>query len=457
MKMQEFVILLFILVFALSSVSSGKYSGGTGEPNTPYLIATPNDLNDISNHIEDFNKHFIMVNDINLAEFIDSQFNIIGSTTSPFEGVFDGNGHTIVKFTYSEYFAYFYSALFSVVDGPEAVIKNVIMVDADVNNTGGRMACLVGELQEGLVSNCHIINGRVNAENYAGLLVGWNESQVVDSSSSGFCSAMEYTGGLVGVTVNQGTIINCCSDANVISRWGGTAGGLVGYHDGDLIINCHSTGRIEGLDSSGAVGGLVGYNNSVIEQCYSSAEVIGGNDEGIGGLVGTNGEFGSISKCFATGDVSGIIDVGGLVGGNFSGGLISNSYSLGDVNSLSSAGGLVSMNDGILQRGYSAGKVSGPQSGGLVSHGSGTITACFWDIEASDCNVSDGGTGLPTAEMQQRSTFADAGWDMVNIWDIGENQTYPFLRMHLPSDINKDDKTDFYDLAILAEHWLEEY
>jgi len=46
---------------------------------------------------------------------------------------------------------------------------------------------------------------------------------------------------------------------------------------------------------------------------------------------------------------------------------------------------------------------------------------------------------------------------MINIWDIGENQTYPFLRKHLPSDINKDGKTDFYDLAVLAEHWLEEY
>jgi hypothetical protein len=72
-------------------------------------------------------------------------------------------------------------------------------------------------------------------------------------------------------------------------------------------------------------------------------------------------------------------------------------------------------------------------------------------------NISDPNLiGLPTAQMQMRSTFADTGWDMVNIWDIGENQTYPFLRKHLPSDINKDGETNFYDLAILAENWLKE-
>ena len=69
----------------------------------------------------------------------------------------------------------------------------------------------------------------------------------------------------------------------------------------------------------------------------------------------------------------------------------------------------------------------------------------------SDPNV----IGLPTAELQKRATFVDAGWDMINIWDIGENQTYPFLRTHLSSDIDKDDETNLFDLAILAQNWLE--
>ena len=456
MKRQVFVISLFILAFTLSGVSSGKYSGGTGEPNDPYRIATPNDLNSIGLDPCDWDKHFLMTEDINLVDITNSQFNIIGSIASPFEGVFDGNRHTIMKFTYSKHVP-LHVALFSVVGGPEAVIKNVIMVDADMNDPGGRMACLVGVLQEGLVSNCHVINGRVNAENFAGLLVGTNKSQIVNCSSSGVCSAMEKVGGLVGFTMSQGTIINCYSDANVTAKYNGMAGGLVGYHDGDLIINCHSTGRIEGLAYSGKIGGLVGYNLSAIEQCYSTAEVIGGNDEGIGGLVG--GNIGTVSKCFATGDVSGIIDVGGLVGYNYSGGTISDSYSHGDVNAaMGYAGGLVSGNNGIVERCYSTGEVtiSDHLGSGLVSHDNNSVINSFWDIQSSNCNNSDGGTGLLTAQMQMRSTFADAGWDMVNVWDIGENQTYPFLRKHLPSDINKNGETNFYDFAILAENWLKE-
>jgi hypothetical protein len=92
------VVLILVGAFGLAgSASAGTYSGGTGEPDDPYRIATANDLNDIGNHVEDFNKHFVMVNDIDLAEYTGTQFNIIGPF---FCGVVDGNGHAISNFTY---------------------------------------------------------------------------------------------------------------------------------------------------------------------------------------------------------------------------------------------------------------------------------------------------------------------------------------------------------------------
>ncbi|MHC4619949.1 MAG: hypothetical protein ACYTEQ_19555 [Planctomycetota bacterium] len=57
--------------------------------------------------------------------------------------------------------------------------------------------------------------------------------------------------------------------------------------------------------------------------------------------------------------------------------------------------------------------------------------------------------------MQTESTFTDAGWDFVEVWDIGENQTYPFLRVYPAGDIDHDEKVDWFDVAILAGHWLE--
>ena len=98
------VVLVAASVFLLAAgIVSARYSGGDGSPQDPYRIATPNDLNDIGNHIEDFNKHFVMVNDINLAAYAGTQFNIIGPNIAErFMGVFDGNSYTISNFTYNK-------------------------------------------------------------------------------------------------------------------------------------------------------------------------------------------------------------------------------------------------------------------------------------------------------------------------------------------------------------------
>jgi hypothetical protein len=62
----------------------------------------------------------------------------------------------------------------------------------------------------------------------------------------------------------------------------------------------------------------------------------------------------------------------------------------------------------------------------------GIITSSFWDTETSGHIKSDGGTGLPTAQMQDINTYINAGWDFVdetdngteNIWFMPEN-SYP--------------------------------
>ena len=57
--------------------------------------------------------------------------------------------------------------------------------------------------------------------------------------------------------------------------------------------------------------------------------------------------------------------------------------------------------------------------------------------------------------MQTKSTFTDAGWDFEEIWDIGEKQTYPYLRQYLSADLNHDGRVNMADFAILAGHWLD--
>ncbi len=105
--------------------------------------------------------------------------------------------------------------------------------------------------------------------------------------------------------------------------------------------------------------------------------------------------------------------------------------------------------------------------GGLVGlNNDGTINNSFWNTETSSlldmcgyqhpdasgsgCNDSYGKT---TSEMKSQSTFTN--WDFTNTWNIGENQTYPYLRTHSVSDLNRDHIVDLIDLAILSEQWLQ--
>jgi hypothetical protein len=93
------------------------------------------------------------------------------------------------------------------------------------------------------------------------------------------------------------------------------------------------------------------------------------------------------------------------------------------------------------------------------------INDSYWDIETSGepnmcgrevsgATGCDNSHGKTTAEMHQQSNFAD--WDFINVWNIGENQTYPYLRTVPTGDINKDRIVNFLDLCIVGEEWIEE-
>jgi hypothetical protein len=92
-----------------------------------------------------------------------------------------------------------------------------------------------------------------------------------------------------------------------------------------------------------------------------------------------------------------------------------------------------------------------------MGYNGGSVSGSFWDTQTSGQTTSSGGTGMTTAEMKTLSTFTSAGWNFVEIWGIGENQTYPYLRTEPAGDLNHDKKVDFEDFAILASHWLENW
>lgn len=382
-----------LLTILSASVSAGTYSGGTGEPNDPYLIATAEDLNDIGNHIEDWNKHFLTVADINLADYTGTQFNVIGTYPSdPFNGVFDGNDHKVWNFNWSS-FGRDYIGLFGYV-GNEGQIKNLGMEGADINDINGSRIGVMVAYNQGTITNCYC-TGSATGHQLVGGLVGINGGSISNCYAISSVSGSSYhTGGLVGNNLSDGTISDCYATGEVSGDWWYN-GGLVGTNNG-MVLSCYATARVLGINDTAA---LVGHNcHGTIINCHATGEVSG--DWYNGGLVGKNC-YGTVTNCYATASVDG------------------NYY-----------------------------------TGGLVGDSGGTVSASFWDIETGGPDNGIG-TPLPTVQMQTESTFTDAGWDFIEIWDIGENQTYPFLRTHAAGDIDQDDIVNFYDLAIIADHWLQ--
>jgi hypothetical protein len=410
-----------------------KYGGGTGEPNNPYKIYDANHMNTIGLDSNDWDKNFILMNDIDLSVYTGNQYNIIGywktwysGDNIPFTGVFDGNDNTIYNFSYSTP-VQDGIALFGNL-GSGSQINDLTLLNVDVN-VPGRLC--------------------------VGALVAWNKGSVTNCRATGNVTASRYTGLLVGYNDRSSSISNCVVSGNV----NGTAypvGGLLGWNEG-VVTMCSADANVQGASSTG---GLVGESWWTITDCYATGETRGSSQ--VGGLVGYHGDN-TISKCWAAGNVEGTYSVGGLVGENND--RIENCYSIGNVNGSDYwIGGLIGRNYYQVYYCYSSGRVNGASElGGLIGRaiGMSDFEKCFWDNTVNPdvngiSNLQDPNViGKPTLEMMTESTFSDTGWDFVEVWGIGEGQTYPFLRKHIVGDLNHDGIVDWRDFAIFALHWLE--
>jgi len=334
-----------LLGICLSVVQvQAKYSGGSGEPNSPYQIASVSDWNDLMYTSADWDKNFIMIADVNLQ-------GILLTPVSNFTGVFDGNNH---------------------------VIRN-----ADINNPSGDFIGLFGIVfPGGQISNLGVENINITGDYAVGGLVGYNVGNITACYATGSVSANGTSvGGLVGE--NNGNITACYAtdSVNGYSNVGGLAGYNYGYGTVGTISACYATGTVIGTLEY--VGGLVGFNGgtTTITTCYATGAVSGSNY--VGGMAGYNAS--TVTNCYSTGNVSGNDTTGGLCGENYYGS-ITNCYSTGNVTGDFYTGGLCGESyNGSITGCYSTGNVSGYDiTGGLCGSGaisndtiSGSVTNCY--------------------------------------------------------------------------------
>ena len=233
----------------------------------------------------------------------DLDFTSEGVTLIPtFGGIFLGQGHTIRGFAIEGTSNNI--GLFRYIQETGQVWNLNIRMDATAGTGHSGIGILAGQ-NKGLISGCSV-NGKMNVNNDAGLLVGINEVSgiIEDSTANGIVSGNHRIGGLVGT--NKGGITNCTNNA------------LVNTNAKDNKIDIQSLTVQEILSTENAasvtdIGGIAGSNEGVILYSNNNGSVgyqhVGYN---IGGIAGS--QTGFIMSCENHGRLNGRKDVGGIAG-----------------------------------------------------------------------------------------------------------------------------------------------
>lgn len=401
----------------------------------------------------------------------------IGTSTSPFTGIFNGNGYTISNFKitgsvrYAGLFGYNKGTIQNL--GVENVVINVNLnvSDESINTSSYSYAGgLVGYNQQGDIIKCHV-TGTVKSSTSS------SNNSPSGSLYSDVCT--NYVGGMIGYN-NKGTILNCCATGNVDA-------------------NTNSNNKYGPSTSKSMVGGLIGYNNGAISNCYATGNITSTSNSNskysinnsysynyAGGLVGRNNE-GTITNSYAIGSVNSTSKnnsyfaaityspklykhsysySGGLAGYNYYG-IIENCYAIVDVVSGSNssggsyykieshAGGMVGYGDyGSIKNCYAAGNITSASNdnsttlsgdsygnsyaGGLIGyHNNTTINNCYRYNEQIITTATNGSSSTSPTNTEgiyknittlktvtfQRSTL---GWS-ADIWNFVEGQ-HPVLK-----------------------------
>lgn len=268
------------VVFAVGNNTT--FAGGDGSESNPYLVATPEQLNEVRNHLD---AYFIQINDIDLTEATaeGGMFYNGGDGWEPigtdyytsFEGSYDGGGHRIIGLKSKQSY---YGGLFGINKG---IVQNLGMDNGTVSPSYSSSS-----------------NPPSNPSSFAGGIVRSNSGIIINCYNTGAVSSSDsysYVGGIAGD--NSGTIINCYN-TGVVS--GSITGGISGDNSG-TIRNCYNTGAVSSsyVFSFSCAGGIAGDNyDGIIESCYNTGAVSSsGASSCAGGIVGNN-DNGTIINCY---------------------------------------------------------------------------------------------------------------------------------------------------------------
>ncbi len=255
---------------------------GEGTETNPYVLSSGANLAYLANSVNGgeaySGKYFVLSKNINLNF---KAWTPIGkATTTPFSGIINGNNNVISGINVE---GDNYLGMFGVLYG--ATIKN-LTVDGTVVGNKDTVGILAGQIQSGTTIETIIIRGRVTSKSSANTATGGVGGITGNTVAKGdgainIKDCINYAeinapftgsnmaGGIVGATNSQLIVIENCKNYGTINATGTFAGGIVGLFrvcKVDTKVNgCYNFGDING---NLQIGGIVGGNRYVVENCY---------------------------------------------------------------------------------------------------------------------------------------------------------------------------------------------
>ena len=288
-----FALTIISTIVLVSSVLSAE-SGNTLEINSAVdLIAFSNSVNSGTSYP---GTTVLLTADLYFDKNSSDNFCPIGSTlSSPFNGVFDGQGYTInnLKITKGSTHAY---GLFGSSKGgriKNAVLSSSCEVVCQIGNTP-YVSGIIGECLPNEGESCSVLN----SVNMARVLFN-GSSTSTPLSIGGVCGQIQ---GIVKNCANFGTVIT--SETVNSAHTGGIAGSSSSFSS--FIVNCINYGDIiqNGNINTLYMGGILGRDNSgaTIKNCVNMGEIsadgtVSGNSR-IGSIVGDLSSTTTITNCY---------------------------------------------------------------------------------------------------------------------------------------------------------------
>ncbi len=206
--------------------------------------------------------------------------------------------------------------------GKKGEIDSLLVTNSDVSIRDGKrnfvsVAGVLSATNHGTIFNAFASGelsytvSKLHDQIGAGGLIGSNDGKISASGADVTVAAnvgrgFAQVGGLVAVNLGSGIVEGSYATGSAASNT--VAGGLVAFNDG-LVENCYALGD-SSVSINSYVGGLAGATDTAIGASYSTGKVSGGSGSSVGGFVGGDDSDGELSGNYWDTTTSGIANPG---------------------------------------------------------------------------------------------------------------------------------------------------